>query len=254
MMITTHHNDILTLDVLKKNIDVDPTIVEKELSGGVVILVDKPKEWTSFDVVNKIKRTFGIKKVGHAGTLDPIATGLLIVCTARKTKEIDSFVSLKKIYTGTIKLGESTASYDSETKVIEQKPVDWITPEMITEAAGKFTGEIEQMPPMYSAIKKNGKPLYKLARKGIEINREPRRVTIYEFTVTNIALPYVTFRIACSKGTYIRTIAHDLGQDLNTGGHLTELRRIAIGPYSVDDAVTIELINELKDRLKRKYV
>ncbi len=253
-MTTIQRNDFLTLSVFKENSNVDPGIISEKLSGGVVVLVDKPVGWTSFDVVNKIKKTFAIKKVGHAGTLDPMATGLLIVCTARKTKEIDSFVSLEKTYTGTIKLGETTASYDAETEVIDRKPIDTITPSMVIETTGYFTGEIEQLPPMYSAIKKNGKPLYKLARKGIEVKREPRRVSISEFSVTDINLPYVSFKITCSKGTYIRSIAHDFGQKLNTGGHLTDLRRIAIGPYTVDEAVTIELVNELKDRLKRKYV
>ncbi len=253
-MTTIQRNDFLTLSVFKENSNVDPGIISEKLSGGVVVLVDKPVGWTSFDVVNKIKKTFAIKKVGHAGTLDPMATGLLIVCTARKTKEIDSFVSLEKTYTGTIKLGETTASYDAETEVIDRKPIDTITPSMVIETTGYFIGEIEQLPPMYSAIKKNGKPLYKLARKGIEVKREPRRVSISEFSVTDINLPYVSFKITCSKGTYIRSIAHDFGQKLNTGGHLTDLRRIAIGPYTVDEAVTIELVNELKDRLKRKYV
>lgn len=224
------------------------------LNEGAVILVDKPKEWTSFDVVNKIKRTFGIKKVGHAGTLDPMATGLLIVCTAAKTKIIDTFIGLDKTYTGIIKLGESTASYDAETDVIERKPYDHVTEAQLRDATESFTGDIDQIPPMYSALKKNGKPLYKLARKGIEVRRESRRVTVHTFELTNVALPYVSFRISCSKGTYIRSVAHDMGVILGTGGHLQELRRTAIGSFAVDNAVTVDHLNELKDRLKRKHV
>lgn len=240
-------------DIEKRSIE-DETVLLELLNEGAIILIDKPQGWTSYDVVNKIKKTFRIKKVGHAGTLDPMATGLLIVCTARKTKEIGMFVGLDKTYTGNIKLGETTASYDAETEVIDRKPFRHITGSMLNDAVTSLTGVIDQLPPMYSAIKKNGKPLYKLARKGIEIKREPRRVMVHEFTVTGIDLPYVSFRIQCSKGTYIRAIANDIGGKLGAGGHLTELRRTAIGSYSVDDAVAIDQLKELGERLKRKHV
>ncbi len=253
-MNTEHGVVVLQRSDIEKSFDDNEHALLSKLAAGAVILIDKPKGWTSFDVVNKIKKTFRIKKVGHAGTLDPMATGLLIICTGKKTKEINSFVGLDKRYTGSIKLGESTPSYDTETEVIERKPFDHVTESMIRDAAASVTGSIEQVPPMYSAIKKNGKPLYKLARKGIEVSRETRPVTIHEFDITTIDVPYVSFRIRCSKGTYIRTIAHDMGVKLNTGGHLTSLQRTGVGMFSVDDAVTIDHLNELKDRLKRKHV
>lgn len=245
--------DIVGRSEIEKSFAEDEYVLLEKWNEGAIILIDKPQGWTSFDVVNKIKKTFRIKKVGHAGTLDPMATGLLIVCTAKKTKEIDSFVGLDKIYTGVVKLGETTPSYDAETDVIERKPFHHITESMLHDAVTSLTGVIDQTPPMFSAIKKNGKPLYKLARKGIEIERKPRSVIIHEFTITSIDLPYVSFRIRCSKGTYIRAIAYDLGDKLGAGGHLTELRRTAIGALSVDDAATIDQLNELIDRLKRKF-
>lgn len=245
---------VLKRSDLEKSTDAHDFILRNELTGGAVLLIDKPKDWTSFDVANKIRRTFRVKKVGHAGTLDPMATGLLIICTGIKTKEIDSFVGMDKTYTGRIKIGESTPSYDAETEVSERKPFEHVTELMIRDAAASMTGSIEQVPPMYSAIKKNGTPLYKLARRGIEIARKPRPVTIYDFDITEIDLPYVSFRIRCSKGTYIRAIAHDMGMKLDTGGHLTSLRRVGVGMFSVDDAVTIDQLNELKNRLIRKHM
>lgn len=246
--------DIITRREMEKYFGGEESALLERMREGAIILVDKPEGWTSFDVVNKIKKTFTIKKVGHTGTLDPMATGLLIICTARKTKEITIFVGLDKTYTGKIKLGESTASYDADTEVIEKKPFSHITNSMIRDAVSSMIGVIDQIPPMYSALKKHGKPLYKLARKGVEIDREPRRVTIHEFEIINSLLPWVPFRIRCSKGTYIRSIAHDLGHLVKTGGHLTELRRTDIGPYSVNDAVTVDQLNELRNRLNRKYV
>jgi tRNA pseudouridine55 synthase len=218
------------------------------VTEGAVLLLDKPQEWTSFDVVNKIRKLFGIKKVGHAGTLDPLATGLLIICTARMTKRIESFVGLDKTYTGTMKLGEATPSYDSQTEVSERLPYAHVTDDRIRSAFGSFLGDIEQIPPMYSAIKQKGRPLYKLARKGIEVARHPRPVTIHELVVTSIELPFVSFRVRCSKGTYIRTLAHDIGRTIGTGAHITELRRTAVGGYDVDDACTLDQLSAMRAR------
>jgi tRNA pseudouridine55 synthase len=248
-----YHGDILTRADVDKYLTKNTFSFVERLREGAVILVDKPKGWTSFDVVNKIKKLFGIRKVGHAGTLDPLATGLLIVCTGTMTKEITRFITLDKSYKGCIKLGETTASYDADTDIIERKPFVQATEQKIRAAAELLTGSIEQIPPMYSAIKKNGKPLYKLARKGIEVERESRTVTVHEFEITRINLPFVSFRIRCSKGTYIRSIAHDIGRMLETGGHLIELRRTASGTLPVEDAVPIDHLDELKDRLKGKH-
>lgn len=213
---------------------------EADYSAGETILIDKHSGITSFGIVNRLRRIIHVKKVGHAGTLDPRATGLLIICTGKKTKIISSFQDLPKVYSGIIKLGEKTPSMDSETEVIEKKTTDGISEDMIFAARDKFTGDIEQIPPMYSALKHNGKALYKYARKGEEIVREPRKVKVYYFKITGINLPEVHFEINCSKGTYIRSIANDLGDVLNCGGHLKELRREKIGDYSVDDALTLK--------------
>ncbi len=208
--------------------------------SGVVILADKPQGWTSFDVVNKIRwklrHLTGVKKikVGHAGTLDPMATGLLIVCCGKATKSIAEFQDLPKTYTGTLKLGATTPSYDAETEEDQQYPYEHITETRLEAARQKFTGKIEQIPPMYSAIKVKGQPLYKLARKGKTIERKARQVEIYSFAFRQIRLPYIDFEVQCSKGTYIRSLAHDLGQALGSGAYLTALRRTAIGPYLVE--------------------
>jgi tRNA pseudouridine55 synthase len=222
-------------------------VVQERLAGGAVILVDKPEGWTSFDVVNKIRRTFGIRKVGHAGTLDPMATGLLIVCTAGRTKDVDVFVGLEKTYLGTLKLGETTPSFDADTEVTERRPTDRVTIADIEAAAAKCTGTLEQMPPMYSAVKQNGKRLYKLARKGVTVERKSRTVTVFELAVTDISMPFVSFRIRCSKGTYVRAIADEIGRTLGTGAHLTGLRRTAIGRYTVDTALTIDDVKRIAD-------
>lgn len=213
---------------------------EADYSAGEAILIDKHSGITSFGIVNRLRRIIHVKKVGHAGTLDPRATGLLIICTGKKTKTISSFQDLPKVYSGIIKLGEKTSSMDSETEVIEKKSTDGISEDMIFAVRDKFIGDIEQIPPMYSALKHNGKALYKYARKGEEIMREPRKVKIYNFKITGINLPEIHFEIKCSKGTYIRSIANDLGDMLNCGGHLQELRREKIGDYSVEDALTLK--------------
>ncbi len=208
--------------------------------SGQVILIDKPVDWTSFDVVAKIRSLIKIKKVGHAGTLDPLATGLLIICTGKRTKDISDYQNLKKTYTGKIILGKISPSMDLATEISEKQLPENLTEEKILSVRNKFLGKIEQVPPMYSAIKKNGKALYKLARKGKEVEREPREVEIYSFDITKINLPDIHFEITCSKGTYVRVIANDFGEELGCGGVLSSLRRTGIGEYKVDDAYTID--------------
>ena len=223
-------------------------------SAGEVLLIDKPIGWTSFDVVNKLRgaiRNFmrenplepgdksGKIKVGHAGTLDPLATGLLIICTGKFTKRIDEFMAQEKEYTGTFTFGATTASYDSETPVEQEFGYAHLTEGQIREAAESFSGEISQIPPMYSAIKQEGKKLYELARQGKSVEIKPRGNTIHDFQLSNFNLPTVDFKIVCSKGTYIRSIAHDMGQHLNNGAYLSSLRRTRIGNYSIEDAMSV---------------
>ncbi|MGA9293432.1 MAG: tRNA pseudouridine(55) synthase TruB [Ignavibacteriaceae bacterium] len=207
---------------------------------GETILIDKPFWWTSFHVVHNLRKAVGVKKVGHAGTLDPMATGLLIVCTGKKTKEITTFQELEKTYTGIITLGKTTTSMDLETEIIEEKPFNNINEEMIFKAKEEFTGQILQIPPMYSAVKYKGKALYKYARKGKTVEREPREVFISKFNITNIELPDIHFEISCSKGTYIRVIANDLGISLGCGALLSSLRRTKIGNYNVENALLVD--------------
>ncbi len=207
-----------------------------DFQTGEVILIDKPKGWSSFRAVRTIRNAVNVKKVGHAGTLDPMATGLLIICTGKKTKSISEYQGMFKVYEGTITLGISSPSMDAETEITEVKSLEGITEVMILEEKEKFTGRIKQIPPMFSALKVNGKPLYKMARQGKEIKREPREIEIYEFDITKIELPDVFFRIKCSTGTYIRSIAGDLGYNLGCGGLLSRLRRTAIGSYDISDA------------------
>jgi len=213
---------------------------------GQLILIDKPLEWTSFQVVNKIRwlirKQFQLKKikVGHAGTLDPLATGLLILCTGKFTKKIDSYQAQEKEYTGTITLGATTPSFDLETEINATFDISEITSEKIIATTKEFMGKIQQQPPVFSALKKDGKRLYEFARAGEEVEIPKRTVTISEFEITNVALPSVDFRVVCSKGTYIRSLAHDFGKALNNGGHLSILRRTKIGDFSVKNAVSIE--------------
>jgi tRNA pseudouridine55 synthase len=220
-------------------------------SNGNVLLFDKPLNWTSFQLVNKvrwlIRQQYGIKKikVGHAGTLDPLATGLLIICTGKETKNISIYQAQEKEYTGTITLGATTPSFDLETEINQTFPTDSLTPEILQETTKQFTGEIQQKPPIYSAIKKDGKRLYELARAGETTEISARTVTITDFDLTRIELPEVDFKIGCSKGTYIRSIANDYGAALNNGGHLSALRRTAIGDYRVEDAMGIEEFEEM---------
>lgn len=211
-----------------------------------MLLIDKPKDWTSFDVVNKlrftVKHKLGIKKikVGHAGTLDPMATGLLILCVGKYTKTIDSLTGMDKTYATTLKLGASTPSYDAESEEDGSFPVDHITDALLEEKIKLFQGEIEQYPPMFSAIKIKGQRLYNLARKGITVERESRSLKINECKITRFELPEVDLFIDCSKGTYIRSIGHDFGQVLGSGAYLTALRRHSIGEYNVDHAMSIQ--------------
>ena len=207
---------------------------------GEVILIDKPVGWSSFKVIRKIRQAINVKKVGHAGTLDPKATGLLIVATGKKTKSISKYQSLEKTYSGTITLGKTSPSMDEETEITSEKPFTHITDKMIYQVRDKFVGSIKQIPPMYSAIKYKGKNLYHLARKGKEVERKPREVVVSDFKIININLPKVDFEITCSKGTYIRAIANDFGEKLGCGGLLSSLRRTKIGNYSVVDAFTVE--------------
>jgi tRNA pseudouridine55 synthase len=209
------------------------------------ILIDKPAGPTSHDVVDAIRRRFQIKKVGHCGTLDPNATGLLIIVLGRGTKLSERLMGEDKVYEGTIKFGETTNSYDADGEILETKIVPPLTLEQLNEEAAKFIGDQMQMPPMVSAIKMNGVPLYKLARKGIEVVREPRLIHIYNFRFTNYSAPLGEFRIACTKGTYIRSITHDLGQKLGCGAHLATLRRSESGKFSVADALTLDAILKL---------
>ena len=228
----------------------------KDLSGfdfelGESILFDKPIWWTSFKVVHKIRKSICVKKVGHAGTLDPMATGLLILCTGKLTKDIDSFQALTKTYTGTFTLGKKTLSMDSETGAIEEKPFDHISLQDLLALKNNFVGEIFQTPPMYSAVNFKGKKLYEYARKGKIIERKARPVFVYNFDITDFNPPKVDFEITCSKGTYIRVIANDLGEMLGCGAHLTSLRRTHIGDYSVSDAFEVrDFIALMEKRLQ----
>jgi tRNA pseudouridine55 synthase len=207
---------------------------------GAVLLIDKPLKWTSFDVVNKIRYAGKFKKVGHAGTLDPLATGLLILCSGKKTKSIEQYQAQKKEYTGTILLGKTTPSFDLETKFDQSFEVTHITRELVEEVLENFKGEIEQIPPVFSAIKVKGKRAYESAREGKALELKSRKITIEEFEVDLNRLPEVDFRIVCSKGTYIRSIARDLGKALGSGGTLIALRRTKIGDFSVSNAMQVD--------------
>ena len=215
-------------------------MTENTFEEGKVLLIDKPLEWTSFDVIRKIRDVIKIKKVGHAGTLDPLATGLLIVCTGKFTKKINEYMSQEKEYSGAITLGAITPTYDLESQPVNFKALDGITEEKIREATKQFTGDILQTPPIHSAIKQKGKPVYLLARKGIDVILEPRKITISEFEITNVELPIISFKVVCTTGTYIRSLANDFGMSLGCGGYLSKLRRTRIGNFKVQDAMSME--------------
>lgn len=218
----------------------------EDYQSGQILLIDKPLHWTSFQVVNKLrwelKQKFKLKniKVGHAGTLDPLATGLLIICTGKMTKQIDTFQAQIKEYTGTLVLGSTTPSYDLETEINETFPTEHITPKLIEETTKQFMGDIQQYPPIFSAIKKEGKRLYEFARAGEDVEINSRRISIETFEITAINSLNIDFRVVCSKGTYIRSLAHDFGKALQSGAHLSTLRRTKIGDFNVANATTVE--------------
>lgn len=227
----------------------------EDYKNGQLLLIDKPLEWTSFQVVNKlrwhIRKTFDIKKikVGHAGTLDPLATGLLIICTGKKTKQIEQYQAQVKTYTGTFVLGSTTPSYDLETDIDATFSTAHITEDLIHQTTAQFTGNIEQFPPLFSALKKDGKRLYEFARAGKEVSISARNISVDFFKITAIRGLEVDFEIQCSKGTYIRSLAHDFGKALNSGAHLSALRRKKIGAFSVDDAMSVDAF---MDSLKKE--
>ena len=227
-------------------------MTKEDVLEGQVLLIDKPLTWSSFQAVNKLKYTLKNRlglpkkfKIGHAGTLDPLATGLLIVCTGKFTKKITDIQAQPKEYTGTICLGATTPSYDLETEIDAHFPIAHITSALIEETVLQFIGEIDQKPPVFSAIKKDGKRLYEHARAGEIVEIASRKTTIYEFEITRIALPEIDFRVGCSKGTYIRSLAYDFGKALQSGAHLTALRRTKIGNYSVEEAISPEAIENI---------
>ena len=209
------------------------------------ILVDKPAGPTSHDVVDNVRKQFAIKKAGHAGTLDPAATGLLLVLLGRGTKLSERLMSDDKVYSGSMKFGETTNSYDADGELVASLPVPPMTLDELNSTADTFVGDLMQTPPMVSAVKKDGVPLYKLARKGIEVERKPRLIHIYSFRFTNYEEPFGSFRVACTKGTYVRSLAHDLGEKLGCGAHLATLRRVVSGKFDVQDAIQYEDLLQL---------
>ena len=217
---------------------------KESFEQGQMLLINKPLLWTSFDVVQKLRKIILIKKIGHAGTLDPLATGLLIICTGKFTKRINEYMAQEKEYTGTFTLGATTPTYDLESKPENFKPFDNITHEEINNATSKFTGEILQIPPAHSAIKVDGKRVYELARQGKEVILEPRKVIIKEFEITKIELPIIHVRVVCTTGTYIRSLAYDFGEALGCGAYLSSLCRTRIGEFLVTNADTIESFQE----------
>lgn len=220
---------------------------------GQVILLDKPLHWTSFDTIRKIRKITGVNKVGHAGTLDPLATGLLIICTGKFTKRINEFMAQRKVYTGTITIGASTPTYDLESDPIDFKDYNFVDAKLLEEKLAAFRGEIMQIPPIHSAIKQGGKPVYLAARKGDDVKLEPRPITIYSFELTNIELPKLDVEIACSTGTYIRSLANDYGAALGTGGYLSKLCRTQIGDFRIENAVSIEQFEANIEQLKKDW-
>ncbi|MFD2921877.1 tRNA pseudouridine(55) synthase TruB [Terrimonas rubra] len=227
------------------------TPLQQAFTEGKVLLIDKPLHWTSFDAVRKIRNLIRIKKVGHAGTLDPLATGLLIICTGKFTKRINEYMAKEKEYTGTFVLGATTPTYDLESEPENHRSIEGIDITAIEKAAGQLTGEIMQVPPAHSAIKKDGVRVYELARQGKEVKLEPRKITIHTFEIVKVELPVVHFRVVCSTGTYIRSLAHDMGQLLGCGAYLSSLCRTRIGEFELKDASTIEQFNASVDAMTK---
>ncbi|TAI47930.1 tRNA pseudouridine(55) synthase TruB [Flagellimonas allohymeniacidonis] len=225
-------------------------MTKEDFLNGQILLIDKPLEWSSFQAVNALKwairKKFDLKKfkIGHAGTLDPLATGLLLICTGKFTKKIPELQGQPKEYTGTFMLGSTTPSYDLETEIDHTFDTAHITEDLIHETTGQFMGEVEQIPPIFSALKKDGKRLYEFARKGQDVTIKSRKILITEFEITRIDMPEVDFRVVCSKGTYIRSLAHDFGKALQSGAHLSQLRRTKIGDFDVSNAVTPAVFKE----------
>lgn len=213
---------------------------QQPVEEGRVLLIDKPIDWTSFDVVNKLRYKLKIKKIGHAGTLDPLATGLLIVCVGKMTKRIEEFMGLEKEYTGTLVLGQTTPSHDLETEVSEKRDISHLTEDQIRSATIPLTGKIQQLPPLHSAIRIGGKRAYSFARKGQDVQLQPREVDVREFEITSVNLPQVNFRIVCSKGTYIRSLVRDFGNGLGVGAYMATLCRTRIGRFLLRDASSID--------------
>lgn len=245
-----HAPDCLMLfDYLRQKIVLENTLNKYE--EGQVLLIDKPYKWTSFDIIRKVRELIKIRKVGHAGTLDPLATGLLIVCTGKFTKSINEYMAQEKEYTGTITLGATTPTFDLEGELQNIKDSSSITEEQIRNATSAFTGEIMQVPPMHSAIKKNGVRVYELARRGETIELEPRKLFIKEFAITTVEMPVVHFRVVCSTGTYIRSLANDFGAALGCGGYLSSLCRTRIGAFELCKALSVE---QLEEQVKKDIV
>jgi len=216
-----------------------------DFERGLILNVNKPGGWTSFDVIRRLRHLTGCRKIGHGGTLDPMARGVLLVCTGKATKEFDNLLVLEKEYEGTIELGIETDTDDIEGRVLKRSWVPDFDAGEISRALGRFEGEIDQIPPAYSAVKIKGKPLYRMARRGIEVERKPRKVRIFESSLLRWEKPLLDFRIRCGKGTYIRAVARDIGQDLGTGGALKALTRTRVGPYTIDEALSLEQLKEL---------
>ena len=223
----------------RERVPVDPAI-QQAYADGKVILINKPLHWTSFDVVRKLRSLIQIKKIGHAGTLDPLATGLLIVCTGKFTKKINEYMAQEKEYTGSITLGAVTPTYDLESEPEQQKEYSFVTNELLLKTTERFVGDIQQLPPMFSAIKKDGIALYELARRGEEVELKPRSIQIKSFEITSIELPVVHFKVICSTGTYIRSLANDYGAALGCGGYLSSLCRTRIGDLKIDGSVSMD--------------
>ncbi len=219
--------------------------IQQTFLEGKAMLIDKPLHWTSFDAVRKLRSILQIKKIGHAGTLDPLATGLLIVCTGKFTKKINEYMAAEKEYTGSITLGAVTPTYDLESEPEQQKDISFVTPALLQATTAQFTGTIDQLPPVYSAIKKDGVALYELARRGTAVELKARSITIHSFELTEIALPVVHFKVVCSTGTYIRSLANDFGAALGCGGYLSSLRRTRIGEFNVADAIGMDDVEKL---------
>jgi len=216
-----------------------------DFERGLILNINKPGGWTSFDVIRRIRRMTGFRKIGHGGTLDPMARGVLLICTGKATKEFDRLLLLEKVYEGTIELGIQTDTDDIEGRVLGRSPVPAFDSDTIREALSRFNGEVEQIPPAFSAVKMKGKPLYRMARKGMAVEPKARKVRIFESTILKWEKPLLDFRIRCGKGTYIRALARDMGQVLGTGGTLKALTRTRVGPYTLEEALTLEQLEGL---------